>query len=115
MVSWVFHALEAIYGTKAGRGFNDIASKAIFLLEIPINKQKRFKASLRDLNDLRSSFIHGGYKVSHPLNDAYDDEVFKLIEFGVLVIINSIQGLVRKKWIELSVQEVFVGVPQTYS
>ena len=115
MVSWVFHALEAIYGTKSGRGFNDIASKAIFLLDIPVNKQKRFKTDLRKLNDLRSSFIHGGYKVTHPLNKKHDEAVFDLLEFGVLIIINSIQVLADKKWVELSVQEVFVGVPQTYS
>ncbi|ELX7527504.1 hypothetical protein SKP09_004642 [Vibrio parahaemolyticus] len=115
MVSWVFHALEAIYGTKSGRGFNDIASKAIFLLDTPVNKQKRFKADLRKLNDLRSSFIHGGYKVVHPLNKEYDLAVHELLEFGVLIIINSIQILAYKKWVELSVQEVFVGVPQTYS
>lgn len=115
MVSWVFHALEALYGTKSGRGFNDIASKAIFLLDIPVSKQKRFKADLRKLNDLRSSFIHGGYKVNHPLNDEYDEAIFPLLEFGTLIIINSIQALVQRKWIELSVQEVFIGVPQTYS
>ncbi|MBY8238048.1 hypothetical protein KW539_08500 [Vibrio fluvialis] len=115
MVSWVFHALEALYGTKSGRGFNDIASKAIFLIEIPIGKQKRFKADLRKLNDLRSSFIHGGYRVNHPLNDEHDKEVYRLLEFGTLIIINSIQALAQRKWIEVSVQEVFVGVPQTYS
>jgi len=102
MVSWIFHALEAIYGTKAGRGFNDLSEKLVFLLSVPINKQKPLKKKLRELNDLRSSFIHGGYRVPHPLDEDYEDKIFDIINFGVLLIIYSIQILISKDWVGLS-------------
>jgi hypothetical protein len=115
MVSWIFHALEAIYGTKAGRGFNDIKEKAVFLLSVPVNKQKALSKKLRELNDLRSSFIHGGYKVAHPLDFETEDRIFDLTNFGVALIICSIQQLISKNWIELTVTEVYGGITQEYS
>ncbi|WP_025563931.1 hypothetical protein [Psychromonas sp. SP041] len=115
MVSWIFHALEAIYGTKAGRGFNDIKEKAVFLLSVPINKQKTLGKKLRELNDLRSSFIHGGYKVAHPLDFETEDRIFDLTNFGVALIICSIQQLISKGWIELTVTEVYSGITQKKS
>ena len=115
MVSWIFHALEAIYGTKAGRGFNDIKEKAVFLLSVPINKQKTLGKKLRELNDLRSSFIHGGYKVAHPLDFETEDRIFDLTNFGVALIICSIQQLISKGWIELTITEVYSGITQKNS
>jgi hypothetical protein len=115
MVSWIFHALESIYGTKAGRGFNDIKEKAVFLLSVPVNKQKVLSKKLRELNDLRSSFIHGGYKVAHPLDLETEDRIFDLTNFGVALIICSIQQLISKGWIELTVTEVYSGISQENS
>ena len=115
MVSWIFHALEAIYGTKAGRGFNDIKEKAVFLLSVPINKQKALSKKLRELNDLRSSFVHGGYRVAHPLDFETEDRIFDLTNFGVALVICSIQQLISRGWIELTVKEVYSGIMQENS
>ncbi len=109
MVTWIFHALESIYGTNSGRGFNDMSSQIFFLLKIPERKQKSFKKKLRELNDLRSSFVHGGYKVPHPLNDDINEQIYELTNFGVVLIICSLQQLMKNNWSGLKVSEVYEG------
>jgi hypothetical protein len=109
MVTWIFHALESIYGTNSGRGFNDMSSQIFFLLKMPERKQKGFKKKLRELNDLRSSFVHGGYKVPHPLNDDINEQMYELTNFGVVLIICSLQQLMKNNWSGLKVSEVYEG------
>lgn len=110
MVTWIFHALEAIYGTKAGRGFNDMSSQIFFLLDVPDKKRNNLKKKLRELNDLRSSFVHGGYKVPHPLNEDFNEKVFELTNFGVVLIICSLQQLMKNNWSGLQIFEIYEGI-----
>lgn len=109
-VPWVFHALEAIYGTNAGRGFTDISEKVNFLLSVEERQQKRLKSKLRELNDLRSSFVHGGYNVSHIMDDDSNDAIFETINFGISLIISSLQCLMRNGWKGINVEHKFVGL-----
>ena len=112
MVPWIFHALEAIYGTNAGRGFNDLSSKINFLLEIEERERKKLKKQLRELNNLRSSFVHGGYRVSHPLADEISSDIFELTEFGVTLIICSLQKLMSNNWFGLRTEEKYLGISE---
>lgn len=108
-VPWIFHALEAIYGTNAGRGFTDISEKVNFLLDVEERQKKGLKKKLRELNDLRSSFVHGGYCVSHIMdNDSYN-AIFGIINFGVSLIISSLQCLMRNGWKGIDTEQKFVG------
>jgi len=110
MVPWIFHALEAIYGTNAGRGFNDLSTRINFLLNIEERERKRLKSNLRNLNNLRSAFVHGGYRVSHPLEEDVSDDIFQLTEFGVVLIISSLQQMMHNRWFGLQAIESFIGV-----
>ncbi|MDE1226132.1 hypothetical protein MCT03_18255 [Vibrio aestuarianus] len=114
-VPWIFHALEAIYGTNAGRGFSDISNKVNFLLQVEERQQKRLKRKLRELNDLRSSFIHGGYNVSHIMNQNFNDEIFEIVSFGISLVISSLQCLMKNNWKAIFVEETFVGQPAAAS
>jgi hypothetical protein len=108
-VTWIFHALEAIYGTNAGRGFTDISEKVNFLLNIEERQQKRLKRKLRELNDLRSSFVHGGYNVSHIIDCDSNDGIYDIINFGISLIISTLQNLMRNGWKGIHVESKFVG------
>ena len=114
-VPWIFHALEAIYGTNAGRGFTDISEKVNFLLSVEERQRKSLKKRLRELNDLRSSFIHGGYNVSHIMDHNSNDKIFETINFGMSLVISSLQCLMRNNWHGLSVKTEIVGLPEIAS
>ncbi len=110
-VPWIFHALEAIYGTNAGRGFSDISEQVNFLLSVEVRQQKELKNKLRDLNNLRSSFVHGGYCVSHIMDQDSDNKIFELVNFGVSLVISSIQSLMLNNWHGVGVHKQLIGLP----
>lgn len=114
-VPWIFHALEAIYGTNAGRGFNDISEQVNFLLSVEVRQQKGLKNKLRDLNSLRSSFVHGGYCVSHIMDQDSNDKIFESVNFGVSLVISSIQSLMLKNWHGIGVHKQIIGLPANAS
>jgi hypothetical protein len=61
-----------------------------------------FKRRLRKLYDLRSSLVHGGASIAHPIeDDALDDRAFegswefqKAVDFGAAVVIVCLQKLI---------------------
>ncbi|MFH4594834.1 hypothetical protein WKW23_22520, partial [Vibrio alginolyticus] len=114
-VPWIFHALEAIYGTNAGRGFSDISEQVNFLLSVEVRQQKRLKNKLRELNNLRSSFVHGGYCVSHIMDQDSNDKTFELVSFGISLVISSIQALMLNNWHGIGVQKQIIGLPASAS
>nr|VVV06073.1 hypothetical protein AW0309160_03557 [Aliivibrio wodanis] len=114
-IPWIFHALEAIYGTNAGRGFNDISEQIKFLLSVEERQQKGLKNKLRELNNLRSSFIHGGYCVSHIMDQDSNNKIFELVNFGISLVISSIQSLMLNNWHSIYVQRQIVGLPVSAS
>ncbi|WP_156420252.1 hypothetical protein [Rheinheimera sp. EpRS3] len=114
-IPWIFHALEAIYGTNAGRGFNDLSKKINFLLSVEERQQKALKTQLRELNDMRSKFVHGGFNVSHPMDYDLNEQVNELVNFGVSLVISSIQNLMLNDWDEIGVEENIYGHKATAS
>lgn len=120
-VIWIFHALEAIYGTRVGEGFTNLIGRISLLLELSEENKKNVKKKLRELYDIRSSFVHGGYQVLHPLiNETIDkkleDDQWKLIclcQDGIEIIIESIQKIISRGWHELVVTENLYGLPAT--
>lgn len=114
-IPWIFHALEAIYGTNAGRGFNDLSEKINFLLSVEERQKKALKNKLRDLNDMRSKFVHGGFNVSHPMDYDLNEQVNDLANFGVSLVISSVQSLMLNDWNEIGVVENIYGHKVTAS
>jgi hypothetical protein len=108
-IPWIFHALEAIYGTNAGRGFNDLSEKINFLLSVEVRQKKALKMQLRELNDMRSKFVHGGFNVSHPMDYELNEQVHDLANFGVSLVISSIQNLMLNDWNGIGVVEKIYG------
>ncbi len=67
-VIWLFTALESILSTRVGESFNGMVRRASLILGFDTADQKKLSRNLRKLYDLRSSFVHGGYAVAHPLH-----------------------------------------------
>ncbi|HHK8657528.1 TPA: hypothetical protein ACQYF6_000029 [Vibrio parahaemolyticus] len=96
-------------------GFNDISEQVNFLLSVEVRQQKGLKNKLRDLNSLRSSFVHGGYCVSHIMDQDSNDKIFESVNFGVSLVISSIQSLMLKNWHGVGVHKQIIGLPANAS
>jgi len=123
-IIWAFHALEAIYGTKVGEGFTNLVERISTLLELDAQGKGILKKRLREMYDYRSSFVHGGYRVHHPMkNEIMDqrlnEDFSKLLEvsqFGFNLVVLSLQALVENGWYGLKIKEEMSGVlPDVFS
>jgi len=116
-VIWAFHALEAVYGTKVGEGFKNLIDRISFLLQLDERDKKYLKKNLREMYDLRSAFVHGGYKAHHPMmNEVIDErlngECAKLLiamQFGFDLVVASLQALIINEWYGVKVEESISG------
>jgi hypothetical protein len=116
-VVWLFYALETFFDTRPGENFRTLV-KRIELWLTPDDHQKGLlKRNLRALYDLRSSFVHGGRDVIHPLhNEAADGrvekhyrELMETTEFGFAVLLASVQEATSRSWTELTFAETVSG------
>jgi len=73
-IIWIFHSLEAIYGTRVGEGFSNIIDRMAALLELNAKQKASAKKKLRLMYDFRSALVHGGYEVHHPLRNEVIDK-----------------------------------------
>ncbi|MCP3865558.1 hypothetical protein [Pseudoalteromonas sp.] len=106
VVPWIFCALESIFPTNVGRGGAQLKEQALFLLNPKAEHKKRFMQKLERLASLRHSFIHGAYKVPFLHHDDFNHEEFDLVEFGVVLVILSIQRLAENNWSGLTIESV---------
>jgi hypothetical protein len=117
-IIWIFHALEAIYGTRVGEGFTNLIDRMAMLLHWNDKEKKQAKSHLRELYDFRSAFVHGGFKVHHPmrnevidtrLNDDYF-RIYDLAQIGFNLVVLSIQTLIKNGWFGIDVKETIYGI-----
>lgn len=71
------------------------------------------RKKLRELYNLRSAFVHGGYPIPHPLQNSVIDnslaehinKVFDLWCFGTFLLISTLQALILKGAISFEFDE----------
>jgi hypothetical protein len=110
---WLFHALEALVSTKVGESISGLVRRLSMLLELQPVQQKHLNKKLRELYDLRSSFVHGGYAVLHPNAsevvdrslDKHQSDLYEYAQFGASLLIVTVQQLIKKKIIDLQFTE----------
>lgn len=117
-VVWIFHALEAIYGTRVGEGFSNLINRLSILLQLDSKEKAKTKKKLRSMYDYRSSIVHGGYQVHHPLRNEVIDKrlnedlsrTYELFQDGFNLIVLSIQTMIKNGWYGIEVKESLIGV-----
>ncbi len=67
-VLWVFNALESLLSTRVGENFSGLVRRIALVLELDTKQAAILKKRMRELYDLRSAFVHGGYDVAHPMH-----------------------------------------------
>lgn len=118
-VVWMFHALEAIYKARVGENFTNLIHRMVFLFGFDDREEKFLKRELRKIYDLRSSFVHGGYKIYHPMeNEQLDSRVseyryqeYEACEVGFNLVVLSLQRLIEMEWVGIEPREEILGVP----
>lgn len=117
-IIWVFHALETIYKTRVGEGFPNLFNRISILLQLDSKEKSNLKKTLRKMYDLRSSVVHGGYEVLHPIHQEVidrrlNDDVSNIIDLsinGFMLVAKSVQCLISRGWVGLTITESMDGV-----
>nr|WP_276519772.1 HEPN domain-containing protein [Bacillus infantis] len=114
---WVSSALEGLYDTPKGQISKTLVDRIILFLGVPENGKRKFKKRIRELYDLRSRFVHGELEVAHPvykLNpleniNEYEGILISNIDFGVSIIIATLQKMIEMKWTKIKFYEQIQG------
>lgn len=99
---WVFYALESLFQCRSGENFSALNRRISDFLEIRSRDASNLKKRLRKIYDLRSSLVHGGASLAHPMeDDALDKRAFEeiwqfqeAIDFGGSLVIVCLQKLI---------------------
>lgn len=105
VVIWIFYALETLLDTRVGENFRVLTERIQLLLQPTMDEAKLLKTELRKLYDLRSSLVHGGLEVTHPMhNEVLDpgvEEKYRRVssssEFGFRVLLCAVQTLIERR------------------
>lgn len=117
-VVWLAHGLEALFETSSERSQNSLITRCSKLLAPPEKKEKEIRDRLRAFYSLRSSFVHGGFPITHPQrNELFDHSIeeehgriMDSMDAGASMLVGSIQQLIRNGWKELRYSETFSPV-----
>ncbi|WP_421860688.1 hypothetical protein [Parvibaculum sp.] len=116
-IIWLFYALETLFDTRAGENFRVLRERIVKLLQLEPMREKQLSKRLRQLYDLRSSFVHGNLEVIHPLRGELFDPSFDKIygelidaaDFGFALLVRSLQEIIKRRWREIEFSEVLTG------
>jgi hypothetical protein len=120
-ILWLFHGIEALLSTRIGENLSGIVRRVSMLLDLNPKQRAHLNKKLRELYDLRSAFVHGGYEVPHPMRSEVvdrrlDDDYAKLVNanhFGFALLCSVLQVLAEKNIIELAFEERLVATTKT--
>jgi hypothetical protein len=112
-VLWIFNALESLLSTKVGENFSGLVRRAALVLGLNASQTSAMSKKLRKLYDLRSSFVHGGYDVAHPIHSETIDrrlelqyeEVFVGTKYGFSLLAALLQRMIATNRTAFSFEE----------
>lgn len=106
---WLFYALESLFQTRAGENFSALIDRLILILQPNNEQEKQLRKQLREMYDFRSSFVHGGLSVIHPMHreimdKRIDDQYRRIIdlsEYGSRLLLACLQRYIQNGWHEV--------------
>lgn len=121
IVIWFFYAIESLLQTSTGENFAAIVRRLALLIEANEKQTDSIRKDMRKLYDIRNSIVHGGFQVSHPahnemLDKMVEDNFSKILEsteFGLAILLNSIQITIERGWKFPKFGETLNGEPIT--
>ena len=106
-IVWIFYGFESLFQTRAGENLNALLDRIALLLEPNEEQRKYLKEQLRSMYEYRSSFVHGGLQVVHPMHsDSVDPRsqakyghIVDLSVFGTRLLVACLQRYVAENWL----------------
>lgn len=113
VIVWVFYCLESLYSTKTGENKAALLRRIAEVLKPNEKQYAMLRKKLNDMYDVRSSLVHGGFDIIHPMhNERLDPRIDKIMDsihenacFGVQIIIATTQLMIQNNWLELNFKE----------
>lgn len=115
-IVWLFYGFESLFQSRAGENFSALVDRIALILH-PTEKQSKYlKKQLREMYDLRSSFVHGGLQVIHPAHhdaidpriDAKYSDILALSVFGTRLLVACLQRYAKENWNSVSFKTLLV-------
>lgn len=106
---WLFYAFESLFQTRVGENFSALVDRLLLILLPNDEQEKQLRKQLREMYDFRSSFVHGGLKVIHPMHmenmdKRIDDQYLKINElsgYGSRLLLACLQRYIQNGWHEI--------------
>jgi len=106
---WLFYAFESLFRTRIGENYSSLLERVRLLLEPDSEQEKQLRKNLRAMYDFRSSFVHGGLQVIHPMhNETMDPRVedrygttVELSQYGTRLLLACLQRYINENWREV--------------
>jgi hypothetical protein len=105
-VIWLFYAFESLLQTRVGESFSVIVKRLCLLLSADEKQSSFVRKKMRELYDIRSAIVHGGYEVTHPMHDegldkrvldSFEREV-QATDYGYAFLLAAIQRTILGGW-----------------
>lgn len=105
-IIWLFYAFESLLQTRVGENFAALVDRLALILCPNAGQEARMRKRLREMYTHRSSFVHGGLKIIHPMhNEVMDRRVddsytstIDLSQYGIKLLMACLQKYVRNDW-----------------
>lgn len=119
IVIWIFYSFESLLQTRTGENFSTIVRRLGALLGLTTGQATVLKRKLRELYDIRSGIVHGGFEVLHPMHNYYLDEqvdesygrLQSAVDYALTTLIAAIQKTIAMQWRYPTFQESICGAP----
>ena len=118
-IIWLFYPFESLLQTKVGESFSLIVRRLCLLLEANEPQSRLVRKRMRELYDIRSAIVHGGFEVTHPMHDEGVDgrardsfmKILRAADYGYALLVAAIQKTIVNGWRFPRFDEVIAGVP----
>jgi hypothetical protein len=108
-IVWLFYAFESLFQTRVGENFSALLERLRLILEPDSEQEKQLRKQLRVMYDFRSSFVHGGFNVIHPIHSEVMDKrvddsygrIIDLSQYGAKLLLACLQRYVQEGWREV--------------
>lgn len=113
-IVYLFYAFESLLQTRVGENFSALIDRLTLILCPNAEQEARMKKRLREMYNHRSSFVHGGLMIIHPMhnevmdnrvNDSYTSTI-DLSLYGIKLLIACFQNYVQNDWCDLDFRTV---------
>jgi hypothetical protein len=106
---WLFYGFESFFQTRVGENFSALVDRLILILRPNNEQEKQLRKQLREMYEFRSSFVHGGLSVIHPMHredmdkriDAQYRRITELSKYGSRLLLACLQRYIQNGWHEV--------------